>query len=127
MSTTWEQDILAREEENRVAFLATDLAFLDRIWTDDFLVNSPIGLVNDKQSTLALLRAGRIRHTSMLVQVERMIRHGDVVVVMGADQVTDAPDDTIMRRRFTNLWRRDGDDWRCFARHANVVERIPTG
>ena len=124
MSTTWEQDILAREEENRVAFLAADLTTLERLWTDDFVVNSPLNLINDKAGTLALLEAGRIRHTSMRVQVDRLVRHGDVVVVMGADEVTDGPDDVLSRRRFTNLWRRDAGEWRCFARHANVVERL---
>ena len=34
MSTTWEQEIRAREEENRVAFLTADVAALDRLWTD---------------------------------------------------------------------------------------------
>ena len=57
MSTTWEQEIRAREEENRVAFLAADLAALDRLWTDDFAVNSPLNFVNDKRRTLALLEA----------------------------------------------------------------------
>jgi ketosteroid isomerase-like protein len=127
MSITWEQDILAREEENRAAFLAADVAVLERLWTDDFLVNSPLNLVNDKPRTLALLQAGRIRHTSMAFEVDRMSRYGDVVVVMGQDEVTDAPGDFTTRRRFTNLWRRDRDGWRCFARHANVVERVAAG
>lgn len=122
---TWEQDIRAREEENRVAFLAGDVAVLDRLWTDDFLVNSPLSLVNDKSRTLALLEAGRIRHTSLTFEIERMSCHGDVVVVMGRDRVTDGPDETVSHRRFTNLWRRESDDWRCFARHANVTSREP--
>jgi ketosteroid isomerase-like protein len=123
MSTTWEQDVRAREEENRVAFLTADLTALDRLWTDDFLVNSPLSFVNDKRRTLALLETGRIRHTSLTPDIEYMTRHGDVVVVMGSDWVTDPPDGTITHRRFTNLWRLEGDAWRCFARHANVVSR----
>jgi ketosteroid isomerase-like protein len=125
MSNGWEQDILAREGENRVAFLAADLAALDRLWTDDFLVNSPLNFVNDKRRTLALLEAGRIRHTSFTSEIEHMARHDDVVVVMGSDRVTDPPDDTITHRRFTNLWRLEGGVWRCFARHASVVSREP--
>ena len=125
MSSTWEQDIRAREEENRVAFLAADLGTLDRLWTDDFAVNSPLNFVNDKPRTLALLEGGRIRHTSLTSEIELMTRHGDVVVVMGSDRVTDPPDGTITHRRFTNLWRREGGAWRCFARHANVVRKEP--
>ena len=118
---SWEQDIRAREEENRVAFLAGDVAVLERLWTDDFMVNSPLSLVYDKPRTLALLEAGRIRHSSLTVDIEQMACHGDVVVVMGRDRVTDGPEQTISHRRFTNLWRFDGGAWRCFARHANVV------
>jgi ketosteroid isomerase-like protein len=123
MSSTWEQDIRAREEENRVAFLNADVTALDRLWTADFLVNSPLNLVNNKARTLALLQAGRIRHNSLTSEIEHMTRHGDVVVVMGSDRVTDPPDDVITHRRFTNLWRLEGGAWRCFARHANAIRR----
>jgi ketosteroid isomerase-like protein len=125
MSERWEQELRAREEENRIAFLNADVAALDRLWTDDFLVNSPLNLVNDKRGTLTLLETGRIRHTSLTYEIERMVCHGDVIVVMGRDRVTDPPDGTISHRRFTNLWRLDGGAWRCFARHANVVAREP--
>jgi ketosteroid isomerase-like protein len=125
MSTMWEQDIRAREEENRVALLAADVAAIDRLWTDDFAVNSPLNLVNDKRRTMALLEAGRIRHTSLTSEIELMTRHGDIVVVMGSDRVTDPPDGTITHRRFTNLWRLEEGEWRCFARHANAVRREP--
>lgn len=127
MSSTWEQDIRACEEQNRVAFLAADVAVLDRLWTDDFAVNSPINVINDKPKTLALLQTGRIRHTSLAAEIEHISRHGDVVVVMGSDRVTDPPDGIVTHRRFTNLWRREGGEWRCFARHANVVRREPAG
>jgi hypothetical protein len=123
MSSTWEHDIRAREEENRVAFLNADVTTLDRLWTDDFLVNSPLNLVNDKPRTLALLQAGRIRHTSLTSEIERITRNGDVVVVMEGDRVTDPPHATITHRRFTNLWRLEGGAWRCFARHANAIGR----
>ena len=125
MSSTWEQDIRAHEEQNRVAFLAADLPTLERLWADDFIVNSPLNHVNEKRRTLELLEAGRIRHTSLTAEIERMVRHDDVIVVMGSERVTDPPDGTITHRRFTNLWRREGGAWRCFARHANVVKREP--
>ena len=125
MNDRWRQEIGAREEENRVAFLSADIATLERLWTDDFLVNSPLNFVNDKARTLALLQAGRIRHTSFTVEIEQMARQGDVVVVMGHDRVTDQADGSVSHRRFTNLWRLEEGAWRCFARHANVVSREP--
>jgi ketosteroid isomerase-like protein len=125
MNDRWQEDVRAREEENRIAFLAADIPALDRLWTDDFVVNSPINVVNDKRRTLALLEAGRIRHMSLTFVVEHMSRHGDVVVVMGRDRVADPPDGTVSHRRFTNLWRLEGGTWRCFARHANVFAREP--
>lgn len=127
MHQAWQQEIRAREEENGRAFLAADLPALDRLWTEDFLVNSPLNFVNDKPRTLALLEAGRIRHTSLTHDIEHMSRHGDVVVVMGSDRVTDPPDGMITHRRFTNLWRLEGGEWRCFARHANAIRREQAG
>lgn len=125
MRSTWEQDLLAREEQNRDAFLAVDLAALDELWTDDFAVNSPHNVVGDKRRTLALLESGRIREMSVTVEIEHMASRGDVAVVMGRERVIDAPEDGIVHRRFTNLWRLEGGSWRCFARHANVVSREP--
>jgi ketosteroid isomerase-like protein len=81
--------------------------------------------VNDKRRTLALLEAGRIRHTSLTSEIEQMTRHGDVVVVMGSDRVTGPPHGTITHRRFTDLWRLEGGAWRCFARQANAFKREP--
>src|SRR5689334_21221492 len=82
MNDRWQEDVRAREEENRIAFLAADTPALDRLWTDYFVVNTPINVVNDKRRTLALLEAGRIRHMSLTFEIEHMSRHGDVVVVM---------------------------------------------
>ena len=80
----------------------------------------------DIDAALALLKAGRIRHTAYVIEIERMARHGDVVVVMGHDRVSGPPDDGLTaHRRFTNLWRLERGMWRCFARHAHVVAREP--
>jgi ketosteroid isomerase-like protein len=123
MSTTWEAEVRACEEKNRIAFLEADIPTLRGLWSDDFLVNSPRNEVNDKERLFELLEAGRIRHTSFTAEIEHVVRHGDVVVVMGGDRVTDPPDGTVSHRRFTNLWRLEAGSWRCFARHANVFRR----
>jgi hypothetical protein len=52
------------------------------------LVNSPLNLVNDKPRTLALLEAGRIRHTSLTSEIEHMARHNDIVDVVRQEPAT---------------------------------------
>jgi ketosteroid isomerase-like protein len=116
-----DREIRDIEEQSRVAFLAGDVETLDRLWADGFLVNSPLNMVNERAGVLALLQSGRIRHTSLEVAIERISQHGDVVVVMGNDTVTDPPDGRVTRRRFTNIWQRQDGRWRMVARHAQHV------
>ncbi len=121
--TTWQDDIRTVENEAREAFFRADLAALDRIFSADFLVNSPLNMVNDKVGLLAALRTGRIRHTSYLAEIEAMARYGDTVVVMGNDTVTDPPEEMITRRRYTNIWQLREGRWQFIARHAQAVSR----
>ena len=124
---TWEQEIRTLEEEGRVAFLAADLATLDGMWDGAMLVNSPLNVINERGMVLKLLEAGRIRHDSCEVTIERVARYGDVVVVMGRDTVDGPPSNELVNRRFTNVWQRQGGEWRMIARHAQVVPRGAPG
>ena len=122
-ATTWKAEIRALESHARDAFLAADLESLDRLWTDDYVVNSPLQKVVEKRLLLDLLRSGRIRHTAYDFEIEHMSRHGDVVVVMGRDRVVDPPAGVVSLRRYTNVWRIEAGRWRGIARHAHVVSR----
>lgn len=121
----WEREIRALEDEARLAFLAADLNTLGRLWVDDYLVNSPLQRVNGKAQLLELVRTGRVRHLTHEAEIEEMRRHGDVVIVMGNDTVTDPPDGVRSRRRYTNIWQLQDGVWRSIARHAHVVSREP--
>jgi ketosteroid isomerase-like protein len=109
------------EKENSRAFVARDIERLDQIWSDSLLVNSPINRVHDKQRVLELLRAGVITHVLLENQIEVIRRDGDTVTVMGSEIVRDRPDSPILRRRYTNVWRKEGDAWRVVIRHANII------
>jgi hypothetical protein len=121
----WQHDILTLEEQARAAFLGGDVATLDALWADDYLVNSPLNMINDKARVIELLRAGRIRHDVYDVEIERVARYGDVVVVMGRDTVDGPPENVRTHRRFTNVWQLQNGAWRSIARHAQVVSREP--
>lgn len=125
-ATSWQEQIRAREEEARAAFLQADLIALDGIFADSLTVNSPLQRLMTKPLLFEALRSGRIRHLENEAEIEYIQRYGDSVVVMGHDWVIDPPDRMLSRRRFTNLWCLDRGAWRLVARHAHIVSRERT-
>lgn len=122
-TSTWEVDVRKREQEAVAAFLAADIQAMDELLADSFAVNSPLQQVLSKAQLLELLGAARIRHNIYEYEIKHISRHGDVVVVMGNDRVTNPPDETILHRRFTDGWQLEDVRWRFIARHAHVVSR----
>ena len=118
----WESQIENLQDASREAFQRQDVETLRRLWAEEFMVNSPMGRVLDREKALELLAAGVIRHASYEERVEEIRRRGDVVVVMGHDVITDAPGGPPVVRRFTNIWAEADGTWRLIARHAH-----PTG
>ena len=123
----WTEEVRALEEEGRRAFLSRDVDRLDALWSDQLIVNSPINRVHDRRQVLGLLRAGTIAHSSIESRVEAIERNGDLVIVMGSEQVTNSPGGPVIRRRFTNVWRAEGRSCRLVARHANVIAEAAIG
>jgi ketosteroid isomerase-like protein len=117
----WKTDIAAVEQAANTAFLERDLEQLDALFSDELLVNSPINRINDKKKLLELLGSGAIGHVSSSFRHELMRRDGDLVIVMGADEVRNSAAEPTLHRRFTNIWRKEGDRWRLYIRHANVI------
>jgi len=109
------------QEQSRQAFLAQDIDRLKRLWSEDLVVNSPLNRVLDRSQVLDLLQRGVIRHASYEEHIELTRRHGDLVIVMGHDVVTDKPDGPPVTRRFTNVWRATAGTWQMIARHASPV------
>jgi len=114
-------EAVALENEHCAAFIARDFTRLDALWADDLLVNSPINRVHDKGTVLDLLRRGVIAHHSIAIHVEIARRAADLLTVMGSDTVVDTPGSPEVKRRFTNVWRRENGTWRMFLRHANIA------
>ena len=117
----WKADIAAVEQLANTAFLERDLAQLDDLFSDDLLVNSPINRIHDKKKLLELLGSGVIGHVHSQIRHELMRKDGDLVIVMGSDEVKNSAAEPTLHRRFTNVWRREGDRWRLYIRHANVI------
>lgn len=121
-----EEVIRVLEDEERAAVLAQDFSALERIWSEDFLVNNPRNEVSaDRGALLELFRKGIAHYRSFDRVIEAIRFSGDHAIVMGRETVQPMEGAPLagrtVERRFTNVWRRERATWRLFARHANVV------
>lgn len=121
-----EEAIRQLEEQERQAVLDGDTAALERLWSEEFIVNNPQNRVTaSRDDALTLVRRGLIRYAGFERRIEAIRFNDDLAIVMGAETVEpvgDAPRaGTVVERRFTNIWRKKESTWRMIARHANVI------
>jgi ketosteroid isomerase-like protein len=121
----WEQQIRSAEEHHRKAFLAKDVAALDSLFADDFIVNSPQNRIIEKNELLGMVRGGALAISTFEQKIESVRRFGDLVVVMGEDRVVYAAPSPAAgqthRRRFTDLWQLRRDTWSFIGRQASII------
>ena len=119
------------DDQERVAALNRDVPALERLWSDQFVVNAPNNrvVVGRQQNLDTFVRGGVINFSSFERTIEFVRVDGDFGVLMGLEAVvprTDVPSvglvaGQVIRRRFTNIWKNEGDAWRLYWRHANVM------
>jgi ketosteroid isomerase-like protein len=118
--------IRALDNEERVAALNQDLAALERLWSEHFIVNAPSNqILPNRNAVLDWFRKGMTTRSSYERTIEQIRVDGDMAIVMGEEVLTptaNAPHaGQRVRRRFTNIWKREGETWRLWARHANWI------
>lgn len=124
-----EDTIRQLEDEERQAVLNEDTAALERLWSEEFIVNNPQNRVTpSRDDALALVRRGLIRYTAFERRIEAIRFHDDIAIVMGAEAVEPVGDTPragrTVERRYTNIWRKKDATWRMIARHANVISPL---
>jgi hypothetical protein len=121
----WEQEVRLAEENHRNVFLANDVAALDSMLADDFVVNSPQNRIIEKRELLGMVESGVLAVSTFEQDIQSIRRFGSVAVVMGEDLVVYAQPSPAAgrtdRRRFTDLWERRGDTWIFVARQATII------
>ena len=130
-----EQQVRARDNEERMAALRRDVPALEQLWSDHFVLNAPNNkVVVGKRAVMeAFVRSGVINFARFDRDIELITADGPYVIIMGLETVeplTDAPAAGLVAghaitRRFTNVWKREDGTWRLFLRHANVIPNHP--
>ena len=128
-----ESTIRSLEEQERTAVLKEDVPALERIWSEQLIVNNPQNEISaDRSAVLDRVKRGLIRYSQFDRRIEAIRFDNDLAIVMGSETIVRKADPAApsagapgappaVQRRFTNVWRRSGATWRMIARHANVV------
>lgn len=120
-----EQAVRAADNAEAVAVLKRDVPAMEKLWAEEFMVNSPNNAVTpNRAAVIELVKCGVISYSSFERQIESIRVYGDTAVVMGSETVRPvggAAAGQTVQRRYTNIWRKEGGTWRAIARHANVI------
>jgi len=121
-----ETEIRALEEKERTAMLNHQTAVLQQLWAPDIMVNAPFNRVTlGSQEIIDLVGKGVIRLSSLTRNIEQMMLKKDVVITMGSEEVVEVGDvpnaGQTVKRRYTNIWLKQGGAWWLTARHANAI------
>ena len=111
------------------AIESSDFAALEKLWSPNFIVNSPGNRVINRDQVFAAIRSGELKYTDLKTTVERMEVTGDIAIVMGQESYK--PDfgpekGKLLNRRFTNFWQKTPDGWIMIARQATVFDPTQT-
>ena len=123
LNNALEQEIRTLEQAQVDALLRNDIVAIKRNWATDYVVNNPRNEV--VEASKGRIASGTRTYSSFIREVERVLIHGNTVIVMGQEIVVPsgtAPDagKTIIRR-FTNIWMKRDGKWLMTARQATVI------
>ncbi|HET9210436.1 MAG TPA: nuclear transport factor 2 family protein [Thermoanaerobaculia bacterium] len=102
------------------ALLHKDVRTLDGLLADDFLDNAYNGNVYAKKEILARLAQGGPTFPSLGLEETRVRVHGDTGIVTGVNVVK--TDGGPVRVRFTDVFRREGCEWRAVSAQETVIQ-----
>lgn len=123
-----EAGVRALEQQQLRAALAGDRAALERIFAPEFRLINPSGAIANRDDLLALLASGTPPYRNATYTTEAVREYRDVVVTWGTEDVefaTGAQAGQRQRRRVTQVWERDGGQWRLVQRHATLITLAP--
>ena len=121
------QAVLAQRRAGIEAMMAGTMSAETERYSSTFVANTPAGGVVRGDVLLELFASGNISYSHVEQNIEYAGSHGpDIVVLMGEEVVVPgegAPNaGERIRRRFTDVFRRENGEWRHDLRHANVIE-----
>jgi hypothetical protein len=107
------------------ALIKDDHAAFAALLAKDLVVNNPQNGISIRGATGRRETSGLISYSSYVRSVEYAGMLGDMVLLMGDERVVPKGDSPMtgkeVRRRFTDVWKMEGDHWVLTARQATIV------
>ena len=121
------QAVLAQRRAGIEAMIAGTVSAETERYSSTFVANTPNGGVVPGDVLLNLFTSGNLSYAQVEQRIDYAGSHGsDLVVLMGEEIVVPgegmANAGQRVRRRFTDVFRRENGEWRHDLRHANVIE-----
>ena len=130
--------VMEVNERLNAEMLRANASAVDTMLSDQFVATDPSNTVRNKDDLVAVVSRGLLKYESFESEVEAARKLGDdLVVLMGTETTTqsavpadgeleDTATGTKLKRRFTNLFRKEDGEWRLLLKQSTViaVERI---
>jgi len=107
------------------ALVKDDRAAFAALLAKDLVVNNPQNGISISGATGRRNTAGLISYSSYVRSIEYAGVRGEMVLLMGDERVVPKGDSPTagkeVRRRFTDLWKKEGGRWVLTARQSTIV------
>jgi len=106
------------------AIVTQDFDALKKLWSPNMVVNSPGNNILTREQVFGAMREDKLKYSSVKGVVETFFVSGDVAVEMGYEDIVMANGPMVgkpLKRRYTNVWQKNGDGWAQIARQATYV------
>lgn len=117
--------MLAAVDRMDRALITDDHPTFSALLADDLVVNNPQDTVSRPGMTAQRGGAGKISYTAYDRTIDYAGRRGELIMLMGEERcVPKAPNPMagqVVRRRFTDLWKRQNGRWLLTARQATII------
>jgi ketosteroid isomerase-like protein len=115
-SSKAEQEVIKASGEIIEALGRTDIAMLDRIYADDYILTDAFGFTS-KAQLMNLWKSGRVKYTSASFKDLSVRIYGDAAVTTGVLMLKgqNPRGDFIVNARATGVWAKQQGRWRLVA------------
>ena len=121
-----QDDVLIRklEDAERQAILKSDTVQLSKLMSRKIVVQNPENAIVGYNQIMDRIKKGKISYSTFERRIDTISFINGIAIVMGEETLipkSDTQPGKIVKRRFTNIWTKENENWQLTARQATIV------